>query len=124
MHGVGERLEIIRSNVFESVPREKFDLIVSNPPYVPLAEYTELQPEVRDHDPHIALTDGSTGLTIIERIVADAPGFLTSGKHLLVEIGHGQSGPVEALVDPSQWRSAEFIHDLQGIPRTLDAKLL
>ncbi|MEQ1764352.1 MAG: peptide chain release factor N(5)-glutamine methyltransferase [Pyrinomonadaceae bacterium] len=122
MHGVSDRLEILPSNVFENVPEEKFDLIVSNPPYVPLAEYNELQPEVREHDPKIAVTDGSTGLTIIERIVAQAPMFLTSRGHLLMEIGHGQNEHVKALFDSNRWRSVGIILDLQGIPRTVDAE--
>ena len=121
LHRVSDRLNILSSDVFENVPTEAFDLIVSNPPYVPLTEYRDLQPEVRDHDPRMAVTDGSTGLTIIERIIAEAPGYLNSGGHLLVEIGHGQSDQVMALIDPARWRSAEFIPDLQGIPRTLDA---
>lgn len=121
MHDVANRLVIITSNVFDNVPEQKFDLIVSNPPYVPLGEYVGLQPEVRDHDPRIAVTDGSTGLTIIERIVAGAPKYLSSGGHLLVEIGHGQSDQVMALVDSRKWQNAKFIPDLQGIPRTLDA---
>jgi release factor glutamine methyltransferase len=122
MHSVSDQLEILPSDVFENVPEGTFDLIVSNPPYVPLAAYVELQPEVRDHDPRIAVTDGSSGLAIIQRIVGEAPRFLTSGGHLLMEIGHGQHDGVKAMFDPEHWRSAAFLHDLQGIERTLDAE--
>ena len=123
MHGVANRLILFKSDVFEGVPKQGFDLIVSNPPYVPLHEYTGLQPEVRDHDPRSAVTDGSTGLTIIERIIAGAPKYLSSGGHLLIEIGHGQSERVSSLIDPTIWLSAEFIPDLQTIPRTLHTRL-
>jgi release factor glutamine methyltransferase len=123
MHDVIDRLEILRSDVFENVPEAQFDLIVANPPYVPLHEYAELQPEVRDHDPKFAVTDSSTGLTIIERIVADAPKFLTSGGHLIMEIGFGQHEQVEALFTTYRWSSIGFLRDLQDIARTVDAKL-
>ena len=122
MHRVGDRLEIVGSDVFGNVPDQAFDLIVSNPPYVPLAEYDGLQPEVRDHDPRIAVTDGATGLTIIERIIAEAPKYLRSAGHLLMEIGYNQRLDVEGLFAVDQWKSVEFLPDLQGIPRTVDAR--
>ncbi len=123
MHAVSDRLTIIGSDVFENVPNDRFYLVVSNPPYVPVAEYMKLQPEVRDHDPRMAVTDNSTGLTIIERIVADSPKFLISGGHLLMEIGLGQRDAVLARFAFGRWKSIDFIPDLQGIPRTVDAVL-
>jgi len=123
MHGVSERLNILNSDIFENVPDDQFDLIVSNPPYVPLDEYADLQPEVRDHDPRIAVTDGSTGLTIIERIIDQAPKHLRSGGHLLMEIGYGQHEQVRSLFDPAIWKADGFVHDLQGIARTVVAEL-
>ena len=123
MHGVADRLNILNSDIFESIADEKFDLIVSNPPYVPLDEYADLQPEVRDHDPRIAVTDGSTGLTVIERIVDRAPKHLVSGSHLLMEIGYGQRERVSSLFDPAVWKAVGFLHDLQQIARTVDAEL-
>lgn len=123
MHGVADRLQLLRSDIFEKVPEENFDLIVSNPPYVPLDEYNELQPEVRDHDPRIAVTDGSTGLKIIERIIGQAPKHLELGGHLLMEIGYGQRERVRSLFDPAIWKAVGFLHDLQGIARTVDAEL-
>ncbi len=123
MHEVGGRLTLVHSDVFENVPDEKFDLIVSNPPYVLLAEYAQLQPEVRDHDPKAAVTDGSTGLTIVKRIIDGSPNYLQSGGHMLIEIGFGQSEQVRSMIDSNLWLDIQFINDLQGIPRTLDAKL-
>lgn len=123
MHGVSDRLQFTLSDVFANVSAERFDLIASNPPYVPLDEYAKLQPEVRDHDPRTAVTDGSTGLTIIERIVAGSPEHLKPGGRLLIEIGFGQSELVDSLIDRNLWQTADFIPDLQAIPRTLDAKL-
>lgn len=123
MHEVGDRLQMLQSDIFENVNERNLDLIVSNPPYVPVAQYDGLQPEVRDHDPRVALTDGSTGLTIIERIVIEAPRFLRGGGRLLIEIGYGQHEAVRTLFGPVRWSSVCFLHDLQGIPRTVDAEL-
>ena len=124
MHGVDQRLDILRSDIFGSIADEKFDLIVSNPPYVPLDEYADLQPEVRDHDPRIAVTDGSTGLTVIERIIDHAPQHLGSSGHLVMEIGYDQHERVLSLFDPAIWKSVGFLPDLQGIARTVDAELV
>ena len=122
MHNVSGRLAVIASDVFENVPDELFDLIVSNPPYVPIAEYAGLQPEVRDHDPRIAVTDGSTGLTIIEQIVAGSPTSLKPGGHLLMEIGFSQGHAVRSMFDEASWASTDVLPDLQGIPRTVVAR--
>ena len=122
MHGVKDRLRIRRSDVFQSVPEVDFDLIAANPPYVPFADYAHLQPEVRDYDPRIAVTDGSTGLSVIERIAAGASQHLRSGGHLLMEIGFGQHGQVLDFFTNDQWESAEISPDLQGIPRMVFAR--
>lgn len=123
MHAVTERLDLRPSDVFAELADEKFDLIVSNPPYVPLADLETLQPEVRDHEPHLALTDNSNGLSIIEGIVAESPEHLKPGGWLLIEIGYGQRDQVASMFDRRRWAAARFIDDLQKIPRTLEAKL-
>ena len=69
------RLKLLKSDGFENVENKQFDLIVSNPPYVPGEDFAALQLEVRDFEPQIALTDGENGLTIIEKIILDAPRF-------------------------------------------------
>lgn len=123
MHDVNDRLELQVSDVYANVDDRQFQLIVSNPPYVPAADLESLQPEVRDHEPHIALTDGANGLSIIERIIRDAPGYLAPAGALLVEIGFGQHEAVEDLLDRTVWRSVDLLPDLQGIPRVLDARI-
>lgn len=123
MHRVTDRLEIRLSDVYSEFGDKKFDVILSNPPYVASADVETLQPEVRDHEPHIALTDGSDGLSIIERIVIGAPERLDAGGHLLVEIGFGQHEEVSRLFDQDTWRSVEFLPDLQGILRTVVARI-
>ena len=121
-NGVAGRLKLIRSDLFENIPAAEFDLIVSNPPYVPESDVAHLQPEVRDHEPHVALTDGGDGVSIIGRITEDSRHFLTPGGVLLVEMGFGQSERVLELAAASGWGSATVEPDLQGIPRMLVAK--
>ena len=117
------RLKLLKSDVFENVENEKFDLIVSNPPYVPGEDFETLQLEVRDFEPQIALTDGENGLTIIEKIISDAPEFLKPDCYLLMEIGFNQSFKVKEMFDEKIWQTVEFLPDLQGIPRMTKARL-
>ncbi len=121
-HRVADRLKLEISNVFENLKGEKFDLIVSNPPYISAEEFRDLQTEVRDFEPALALTDGENGLTIVKKIIKDAPKFLKSNSFLLLEIGYGQAEIVREMFAPRFWKSVEILPDLQGIPRTVRAK--
>ncbi len=121
-HEVSGSLELKISNVFEDAASEKFDLIVSNPPYISGREMENLQPEVRDFEPAIALTDNNNGLTIIRKIIDDAPEFLKANAFLVMEIGFSQSNIVREMFSSRVWRRVEFLFDLQGIPRTLKAR--
>lgn len=128
-HSVAGRLTLKISDVFavleseESDPQKKpFDLIVSNPPYIPASQIPDLQPEVRDFDPLIALSDGADGFSIIRRIVEDAPQLLKTGGWLLVEIGEGQAETVRAMFASGTWQTVDILPDLQGIPRTVRAR--
>ena len=123
-HGVGGRLELIESDVFDALSNEKFDVIISNPPYVPAVDINGLQPEVRDFEPHLALTDDLDGLSIIRRIVEGSPRFLKSRGHLVMEIGFNQSPAVVKMFDRSRWTAPELAPDLQGIPRIVSARLI
>lgn len=122
-HGVRDRLEMIRSDIFAAFPARRFDLIVSNPPYVPAAEIAGLQPEVRTFEPLSALTDGGDGLSIIERIIRGAPKYLSPGGGLMLEIGFGQAAQVAAMFDAAIWEGVRVDPDFQGIPRMAAAFL-
>jgi release factor glutamine methyltransferase len=122
-HGVSERLKLEQSDIFGALADEKFDLIVSNPPYIPKSEYDLLQPEVRDFEPAAALTDGGTGLSIIEKIVVEAPKYLRSGGFLLMEIGFGQAEKVAQIFSSPIWPGFEILPDLQSIPRIVKARV-
>ncbi len=98
------------------------DLIVSNPPYVPLGDKAGLQREVRDWEPHEALFGGITGLELYQRIVSDAERVLRPGGWLIMELGFSTSGRVAAMFT-DHWTGLETLPDLAGIPRVIAARL-
>jgi len=117
-HEVIDRLRLIESDLFSRIDaKAPFDLIVSNPPYVPANDLDGLQREVR-HEPKAALDGGPDGLTIIRRLLKDAPAFLLTGGHLVFEIGFGQDETIRQMIDSIVWEFVELRRDLQGIPRT------
>jgi release factor glutamine methyltransferase len=121
---LGAGVRFFASDACEAIgARARFDAIVSNPPYIPAREIPGLQAEVRDFEPHMALTPGVTGLEVIERIVERARDLLNPGGILLFEIGFGQSEAVAKLSAASGWKSA-FVPDLQGIPRVAVLSLI
>jgi release factor glutamine methyltransferase len=121
---VRDRLQLLESDIFEKSPDERFDMIVSNPPYVPSIDIEGLQPEVRDFEPHLALSDGRDGLSIISRIIDQSPRFLLSGGFLLMEIGFNQSPLVVEMFESEKWNQPELFPDLQGIPRLVCSRLI
>lgn len=117
-HNVANRISFIQSDCFDALTRGvMFDLIVSNPPYVAAKILYGLQREVRDYEPRIALTPGEDGLTIIRRLIKEAPPFLKRGGHLVIEIGFDQSEAIPTLLDPDVWELKDIVPDLQQIPR-------
>jgi release factor glutamine methyltransferase len=118
-HRVGGRLRLVHSDLFSAIDEaEVFDVIVSNPPYVPAGDLPTLQREVQK-EPRSALDGGPDGLTFVRRLLTEAPPFLKEGGYLVFEIGAGQANPVESLIDRRSWESIELRTDLQGIPRTV-----
>ncbi len=120
-HGVAQRLVCRRSDWLSALnPEERFALIVSNPPYVVQKDLDKLMPEVRLHDPHIALDGGPDGLCAY-RALAAAAAHLEPGGFLIVEIGVGQEHAVRAILEKtglSEHPNLPAVHaDLAGIPR-------
>ena len=116
---VETRIEFVRSDCFAALKPEKnqFGLVVSNPPYVSASMVPGLQREVRDHEPKIALSPGPDGLSVIRRLLTDAPQFIRGNGHLIMEIGFDQGERVEQLIDKNVWTLQTIVPDLQGIPR-------
>jgi release factor glutamine methyltransferase len=123
-HNVRERLALIASDCLAALDagRARFSMLVSNPPYVAEGALAGLQREVRDHEPRVALTPGGDGLRIIRSLIKDAPRFLKTGGHLLMEIGFDQHEAVGELVDRRVWELLDIHEDLQGIPRIVALK--
>lgn len=117
-HGVAERVRFLESDLLNAVRDERFDVVVSNPPYVSNDESLEAQ--VRDYEPHAALFAGPTGLEVYRRLIPQAHEALVPGGWLLMEIGHGQRDGVAALL--RDWDGVHFVQDLQGIPRIAIAR--
>jgi release factor glutamine methyltransferase len=116
---VADRAVFVVSDCFDALDwlQSPFDLIVSNPPYVSEAALAGLQREVRDHEPLVALSPGADGLSVIRRLLREAPAYLKPNGHLLMEIGFDQGERVRDLVDESIWTLLEVRPDLQCIPR-------
>ncbi len=119
---LGADVRFAACDLMSAVARGAMDLIVSNPPYVPLGDLHGLQREVRDYEPHMALFAGPTGLEVYERLVADAARVLRPGCRLVMELGFGTSGRVAAMFGPG-WRDLRVVPDLAGIPRVCAATL-
>ena len=102
---------------------DTFDLIVSNPPYIPAGDRARLQPEVRDYEPPEALFAGPDGMDVIRRLIPAAAARLKRGGSLIFEIGVGQDAAVTQLISATPGlRMAGVRNDLQGIPRTVVAE--
>ncbi len=123
-HGVASRVDV-RVLDFAAVPdqeRGAYDGVVSNPPYVAEAEWSGLQPEVRDHEPRIALVPGPTGNEAYETVCRSASLMLRPGGLLALELGWKSEAAVRARVAERGFREISVIPDLQGIPRVLTAR--
>ena len=119
-HRVADRILFAQSDLLECFPRNPcFNLILCNPPYVPLKDYDSLPSEVRDHEPHEALFGGESGLDVYRRLVPEVSSRLFEGGYLLIEAGLGQAQEVGRLVEKSRLSLQSTLNDLQGIPRCL-----
>jgi release factor glutamine methyltransferase len=118
---LGARVDFAVCDLMSGVASDSIDLIVSNPPYVPLAQRESLQREVRDWEPVAALFGGERGFDIYDRIAADAPRVLRPGGWLILELGFGCQPHVSSLL--SNWRNLRIEPDLAGIPRVAVAQV-
>jgi release factor glutamine methyltransferase len=110
---LGSSVRFAASNVLDAIDG-KFDLVVSNPPYIPLADVATLEPQVRDFEPRMALTPGPRGTETIEHI------FRAAGRaRVILEIGFGQEVAVREVAEAQQFIVENVISDLAGIPRVV-----
>jgi release factor glutamine methyltransferase len=118
---VTDRVRFLDGDLLEPVAGEQFEIVVSNPPYVPESDRASLSVEVRDFEPAQALFAGEDGLAIYHRLIPAAFDALVSGGFILLEIGYEQSDAVGALLANSGFTEIEFTADLRGIPRVASA---
>ena len=124
--GVLPKIFFVRGDLLNPIQtvegREPFDLILSNPPYIVQRDLENLDPEVRDFEPRIALDGGADGLLFHRRIVSGASRFLKREGGLLLEVGQGQAGEVSRwIVETGAFHPPERIQDLSGIERVVKA---
>ena len=123
LHALGVRAELRHGDLFDAVGRERFDVIVSNPPYIPTGELEGLQKEVR-FEPRLALDGGADGLDFYRRIAAEVGKHLNPGGAIYLEVGYGEAQAVVELVKTHlPCRESGAIRDLNGIERVVYAKL-
>ena len=120
---LGARVTFARGDLFAAVAGERFDLILSNPPYIPTADLAPeaLQAEVQ-REPRLALDGGADGLSLYRRIAAEAPAHLADGGLLLMELGIGEAEAVGELCRGAGLTDVRVHPDLNGIPRMLEAR--
>ena len=121
--GLARRVEFVLSDLFADVGERPFDLVVSNPPYIPADEYVALEPNVRDYEPRLALYGGVDGLDFYRRLVPGAALLLRPGGTLALEVGAGQAGDVAAIIDAAgAYEAPERRSDLSGAARVVFAR--
>jgi release factor glutamine methyltransferase len=121
-NAVSSHIRFLQSDLLSALAGEQFDLIVSNPPYVPTTDRATLAVEVRDHEPALALFAGDDGLDICRRLISQAFACLTPGGFLVLEIGYDQSPAITELLARTGFEQIEFVPDLQGILRVACAR--
>jgi release factor glutamine methyltransferase len=123
-HGVADRVTFLQGDLFAPLPADAtFDLVVSNPPYIALHEFAGLAPDVREHEPRVALDGGADGLAFYRRLAANVAKFIKPGGKLLLEIGATQDEPVRALfAERLEMELGPTLKDDNKLPRVVTAK--
>jgi release factor glutamine methyltransferase len=120
-HGLGDRVRLAGGDLLAPLLARavRADLVVANLPYLPTAVLRFLPDEVAAWEPRVALDGGRDGMALIRRLVADAPGVLRAGGHLLMEIGEDQAGPVASLMAAEGFGGIRSRRDLNGVERCI-----
>lgn len=126
-HGLSDRIEFLQGDLFaalKSHPGPRFHLLLSNPPYVTSAEMATLPPDIRLHEPSVALDGGSEGLNYLRRIADEAPNYLDTGGHVLVELAPEQAERMrDDCFSAAHWTGKKIVKDSAGHPRVVLAQL-
>ncbi|MGD0260335.1 MAG: peptide chain release factor N(5)-glutamine methyltransferase [Verrucomicrobiota bacterium] len=121
-HGLAERIRFLQGDGFAALPEgTRFDLIISNPPYIPSGDIASLPPEVRDYDPHRALDGGPDGLDHGRRLAAESARFLKPHGRLMLEFGDGQAERLREILQQQKWIVEAIEEDYTHQPRIMVA---
>jgi release factor glutamine methyltransferase len=122
--GVRERIQFLPGNLFDPVEKgDAFDLIVTNPPYIPRGQFPSLMPEVRDYEPKVALDGGKDGLDFFRRVLPAVDKYLRPGGWFLAEMGAGQDRQILEIAEKNpDLNSFAFAKDLSGVNRVFKAR--
>lgn len=112
-------LKFIKSDVFSSIKEFDYDMIISNPPYIPEDEYKELMPEVKLHEPMGALTDKGDGYYFYKKISEESPKYLKDGGYLVFEVGYNQAKKVSEFMEKNKFDIVAIVKDYGGIERVV-----
>jgi len=113
------RLSFKQGDLFSPVPGQRFDAVLSNPPYIPVEDIAGLEPEVR-REPSLALDGGKDGLNFYRRIIKEGPAYLKQGGFIALEVGAGQADAVARIADERHFfKVVEIIKDYSGIDRVV-----
>jgi release factor glutamine methyltransferase len=119
---LGARVGSVACDLGAAFAARSFDIVLSNPPYIPDPERLHLQREVRDFEPPVALFGGPTGVEIYARLIADAERILRTGGWIVMEIGYQAQTRIEAMLRAAGWQGIETAPDLAGWPRVMSAQ--
>ncbi len=117
------KIKLIKSNLFNELDKtKKFDIIVSNPPYIKTSEIDALEPEVKNFDPKKSLDGGKDGLMFYKKIIKEAPEFLKKDGYIMLEIGYTQEAEVTELLKKNKFKNILTIYDFADLPRVIVAQ--
>ena len=121
---LGGKVRFLKSDLFSALdPEKKYDIITSNPPYIPTEVLNGLEPEVTDYEPRMALDGSEDGLAFYRRIAVAAPAFLRAGGRIYLEIGYDQGAAVEELLWNNGFARTRVVKDAAGRDRVVCAEL-
>ena len=124
LNEVNDRINFVKADITkENNFPDKFDIIVSNPPYISSTEYEELKPELKVYEPKFALTDYNDGLSFYRSIAGAAGNMLNTGKRIYFELGAGQSGSVKEIMEQNGFSKIEITKDYLDIDRVISGEI-
>ncbi len=120
---LNDRMDVLQSDLFNDIPAMKFDMILSNPPYISEDDLKKLDTDVKDHEPISALAGGTDGTDFYAKIIPQAKIFLEVGGHLILEIGYDQGEKIQNIMLDNGYEDVCVLKDYAGLDRVVKGKL-